>query len=948
MAEIPAQTGEKIVPRIIEEEMKTSYLDYSMSVIVGRALPDVRDGLKPVHRRVLYAMYELGMLHNKPFKKSARIVGEVLGKYHPHGDSPVYFSMVRMAQDFAVRYPLIEGQGNFGCFTKDTKVRLADGRALTFGEIVEEQKKGVRNFTFTVKKDGNIGIAEIKSPRMTKKGAGIIKVILDNGEEIKCTPDHRFMLLDGSYCQAKDLTSGTSLMQNHKVVHVVSMNDLADVYDLTIEDTHNFLLAAGVFVHNSIDGDNPAAMRYTESRLSKISEELLTDIEKETVAFVPNFDNSLEEPVVLPSKIPNLLLNGSTGIAVGMATNIPPHNLREICSGIIAWIDNADIDINDLIKHIPAPDFPTGGIICGTKGIREAYATGRGRIVLRARHHFEETKNKTSIIITEIPYQVSKAELLEQIFLLHRDKKLVGITDLRDESDREGLRIVIELKSGVNREVLLNQLFSHTRLQETYGIINLALVDNQPRVLGLKEMIAEFVKHRQDVVRKGTIYDLAQAEKRAHLLEGLIVALAHIDEIIAFLKRTKSTELARQGLMQDYMFSEQQATAVLEMKLSKLTNLEQESIREEHKDLLIQIADLKDILASETRIFTIIKNELSDLSVRFGDARRTMIQQEGIQVIEEEALIKPEDVVVTISHTGYLKRLPLDTYKSQKRGGKGIIAAETKEEDYIEHLFAANTHDHLLFFTNLGKVHWLKVYHVPEAGRYARGGSIANILNLSAEERVTSYLPIKEFTPDKYILFVTKKGIVKKTSLDLYSNPRNGGILAMGLDEGDELIRTLITDGKTHVILATQEGLAIRFDETDVRPMGRAAGGVIGIKLKEDDRVIDAVVADETKTLMTVTEHGFGKRTPIADYRIIGRGGVGVINIKITDKNGRVVAVQSVQDDNEIMIITKNNVMIRMRIKDISIVGRNTQGVHVMRLDEKDKVVACTTVVQEE
>ncbi len=1159
MAEIPVQTGEKVVPRVIEEEMKTSYLDYSMSVIVGRALPDARDGLKPVHRRVLYAMYELGMLHNKPFKKSARIVGEVLGKYHPHGDSPVYFSLVRMAQDFAVRYPLIDGQGNFGCFTKDTTVRLTDGRALSFGELVEEHRCGKRNFTFTVKKSGEIGIAEIRNPRMTKSAARIIKVVLDNGEEIKCTPNHKFMLLDGSYCQAKNLTQGLSLMpgyfrlsqkednlttvgyelvfqpkkrlweychhladawniekgvytcnqdrvrhhvdfnkqnnnptnikrmhwgshlklhsthaahlhlsqdycekiakgrekfwsnpkvrkvrgkrasatlrrlwqdpvyrklfhdkivagnkkrltnntgkakflrichetlaeyrmlnetcyeatrqtrfgigfttwkkgiekyfendstrlyatlcQNHKVVSILPLGELADVYDLTINNTHNFLLAAGVFVHNSIDGDNPAAMRYTESRLSKISEELLSDIEKETVGFVPNFDNSLEEPVVLPSKIPNLLLNGSTGIAVGMATNIPPHNLRELCSGIIAWIDKPEIDVQDLIRHVPAPDFPTGGIICGTAGIKEAYMTGRGRIVLRARHHFEETKNKTSIIITEIPYQVNKAELIEQISLLHRDKKIVGITDLRDESDREGMRIVIELKSGVNTEVLLNQLFSHTRLQETYGIINLALVNNEPKILNLKEMIGEFVKHRQDVVRKRTAYDLRQAEKRAHVLEGLIVALTHIDEIIAFLKRTKSTEIARQGLMQDYKFSEQQANAVLEMKLSKLTNLEQESIREEHKTLVVQIADLKDILASEARIFSIIKNELSEISVRFGDARRTMIQHEGIEAIEEEALIKPEDVVVTISHTGYLKRLPLDTYKSQRRGGKGIIAAETKEEDYIEHLFAANTHDNLLFFTNLGKVHWLKVHHVPEAGRYARGGSIANILNLSPEERVTSYLPIKEFTPDKYILFVTKKGTVKKTSLDLYSNPRKGGILAVGLDQGDELMRTLITDGKTHIILATREGLAIRFDETDVRPMGRAAGGVIGIKLKDNDQVIDAVVADETKTLLTVTEHGFGKRTSIADYRIIGRGGIGVINIKSTDKNGRVVAVQSVQDDDEIMIITKNNVMIRTRVRDISSVGRNTQGVHVMRLDEKDTVVACTTVVQEE
>ncbi|MBI4017251.1 MAG: DNA gyrase subunit A [Candidatus Aenigmarchaeota archaeon] len=812
MTETEAKPTETIIPRIIEEEMKTSYLDYSMSVIVGRALPDVRDGLKPVHRRVLYAMWELGMTHNKPFKKSARIVGEVLGKFHPHGDTAVYDSLVRMAQPFAVRYQLIDGQGNFG----------------------------------------------------------------------------------------------------------------------------------------SLDGDSAAAMRYTECRLQKVAEELLQDIEKETVSFVPNFDGSLKEPTVLPSKVPNLLLNGSTGIAVGMATNIPPHNMRELCSAIIATIDKPDVTVAEVMQYIPAPDFPTGGIICGTTGIKDAYSTGRGKLTVRARHHVEEIKNKTRLIITEIPYQVNKAELVEQIAALVRDKKISGITALNDESDREGLRIVIELKSGMNTDIVLNQLFSHSRLQETFGIINLALVDNQPKIMPLIEMIKHFITHRQDVVRKRTAYDLKEAEKKAHILEGLIIALDHIDEIIAFLKKTKSTDLAKTGLMQDYGLSAEQAQAILDMRLGKLTNLEQEKIREDHKNLLVQISDFKDILASEPRILGIIKSELTDLSARFGDSRRTMIQHEAAGEITQEELIKPEEVVVTMSHGGYLKRLPIDTYKQQRRGGKGIIAAETKEEDYIEHLFAANTHDHLLFFTNLGKVHWLRVFEVPEAGRYARGGSIVNILNLSPQERVTSTLAIKEYSENKYVFFVTKKGVVKKTELSAYSNPRKGGIMAVGLDESDELISTLLTDGKAQIILATKDGLAIRFDESDVRPMGRAAGGVIGIRLKEQDSVIDAVVAEETKTILCVTEGGFAKRTPVSDYRLIGRGGVGVINLKLTEKNKGVVAVKTVSNDDEVMIITKNNIMIRTPVSGISTVGRNSQGVRVMRLGSGDEVAACTTVVKEE
>ncbi|MBI4148294.1 DNA gyrase subunit A [Candidatus Woesearchaeota archaeon] len=716
----------------------------------------------------------------------------------------------------------------------------------------------------------------------------------------------------------------------------VEQSGIAKVYSVKVDsDCHSFV-ANGFINHN------------TEARLQRVAEELLQDIEKETVKFVPNFDGSLEEPSVLPGKIPHLLLNGSTGIAVGMATNIPPHNMRELCSAIIASIDKPDIGVEQLMMFLPGPDFPTGGLICGTAGVKDAYRTGRGKIVVRARHHVEEIKNRLRLIISEIPYQVNKAEMIEQIASLVRDKKIVGISDLRDESDREGMRVVIELKQGMSPDVVMNQLFMHTRLQENFGVINLALVENQPRILPLVDMIKLFVAHRQDMVRKRTEYDLREAEKKAHLLEGLIVALDHIDEIIAFLKKTKSTDAAKTGLMQDYQLSSEQAGAILDMKLSKLTNLEQEKIREEHKNLLVQIADFKDILASGQRILSIIKSELADLANRFGDARRTMIQHEGVEEITHEEMIKPEDVVVTMSHGGYVKRLPVDTYKQQRRGGKGIIAAETKDEDYIEHLFVANTHDNLLFFTNLGKVHWLRVFEVPEAGRYARGGSVANVLNLAPDERVTSTLAVKEFAEDKFVFFVTKNGIVKKTSLSSYGNPRKGGIIAVGLDEKDELISTMLTDGKAHVILATKEGLAIRFGEEDVRPMGRAAGGVIGIRLHEGDCVIDAVVADETKSLLSITEGGFGKRTPIADYRLIGRGGMGVINLKITDKNKGIVAVKAVSDTDEVMIITKNNIMIRTPAGGISVVGRNTQGVHVMRLADGDEVVACTLVAKEE
>ncbi|MBW2970177.1 DNA gyrase subunit A [Candidatus Woesearchaeota archaeon] len=802
---------EKIIPRVIEQEMKASYLDYSMSVIVGRALPDVRDGLKPVHRRVLYAMYDMGMLHNKPFKKSARIVGEVLGKYHPHGDMAVYDAMVRLAQDFSMRYPLIQGQGNFG----------------------------------------------------------------------------------------------------------------------------------------SIDGDNAAAMRYTEARLNKLSEEILQDIEKETVDFVPNFDGSLEEPSVLPSKVPNLLINGSSGIAVGMATNIPPHNMTEVCDGIIQTIDNPEIDVLDLMQTVRAPDFPTGGIIMGVSGLKQAYKTGRGKIVVRAKTSIEEAKNRTRIIVSEIPYMVNKAELILAIANLVRDKKVQGISDLRDESDREGMRIVIDLKSGANSDVVLNQLFAHSRLQETFGINLLALVDNQPKLLSLKDIIQNFIDYRRSVVRKRTEFDLRQAEDKAHLLEGLIIALDHIDAVVQLIKQSKSADEAKAALIADYKLSDKQAQAILDMTLRRLTGLEQGKIRSEHADLLKLIKDLKDILASEQKILGIIKAELLELKEKYGDDRRSQVLAAEAEVIEEEALIKPEDDVITITHAGYVKRLPVDTYKQQRRGGKGIIAAEAKEEDFVENLFVANTHDYILFFTNLGKVHWIKVYQIPEAGRYAKGTAIVNLLQLGDKEKVTAFIPVKQFEENKFLFMVTGDGTVKKTSLAEFSNPRKGGIIAINLAENDELKSVMLTDGNQQIIIASKNGMAVKFNEGDVRAMGRTAAGVIGIRLR-DDSVVGATIADDKLTLVTVTEKGFGKRTLISDYRLISRGGVGVINIKITDKNGCVVGIASVTEEDELMLISQSGILIRTPVKGISVIGRNTQGVRVMKLEENDKVISLAKIAPEE
>lgn len=810
MAGNAASTGEIVVPVKIEEEMKKSYIDYAMSVIVGRALPDARDGLKPVHRRILYAMHELGTTHNKPYKKSARIVGEVLGKYHPHGDVAVYDALVRMTQDFSMRYPLIDGQGNFG----------------------------------------------------------------------------------------------------------------------------------------SVDGDSAAAMRYTEVRLSKIAGELLADIEKETVDYMPNFDESLMEPLVLPGRLPNLLLNGSSGIAVGMATNIPPHNLVEVVDAAIAVIDDPDIGLSELMEHIPGPDFPTGAFIHGRAGIVKAYQTGRGTIRLRARAVVEEDKARERILVTELPYQVNKAKLIEDIARLVREKKIEGIADLRDESDREGMRIVIEVKGSAMAEVVLNQLYKHTRLEATFGIINLALVDGEPRVLSLKEVFREYIEHRKDVVKRRTEFELRKAEKRAHVLEGLRLALENIDRVIKLIRASKTVDEAREGLISEFSLTKVQAQAILDMKLQRLAALERNKVEEEHRELLKKISWLQGILASEERVLEIIKDELRELKEKYGDERRTEIMEAAADLTMED-LIAVEDMAVTITSSGYIKRLPVSTYRSQRRGGKGIIGMETKEEDVVSDLFIASTHDYLLFFSNKGKVYWKKVYEIPESGRYSKGKAMVNLLEIAEGEGITATIPIKEFDEEHFLLMATKRGKVKKTPLYAYRNPRRTGIRAITLAEGDELVGVEKTDGSCEVLLGTRHGKAIKFNEKNVRPMGRTAQGVIGIRLRKKDEVVGMEAVKKNLTLLTVTENGYGKRTSLEEYRLQRRGGKGVINISTSRRNGLVVGIKGVRESDELMLMSSHGIAIRLPVKGISVIGRNTQGVRLMKLSEGDKVCAVERIVEE-
>jgi len=796
----------------IEQEMKTAYLDYSMSVIVGRALPDVRDGLKPVHRRILYAMFREGLVHNKKYSKSAGVVGEVLKKYHPHGDSAVYDTMVRMAQDFNLRYLLVDGQGNFG----------------------------------------------------------------------------------------------------------------------------------------SIDGDSAAAYRYTEARLTKLAEELLADIDKETVDFVPNFDDTTVEPTVLPTKAPNLLINGSAGIAVGMATNVPPHNLGEVVDGLVMLIDNPEASVPDLMTVIKGPDFPTAGFIHGYEGIRQAYMTGRGLIQMRARATIEEMKgDRECIVVTEIPYQVNKSRLLQSIGELMQEKKITGISELRDESDRQGLRIVAELKKGEIASVVLNQLYKHTALQTTFGVIMLALVNNQPRILNLRKLLTNFLQHRREVVVRRTRYDLRKAEERAHILLGLKTAIENIDAVIALIKAAESPEVAKGGLMQTFALSEIQAQAILEMRLQRLTGLERDKIVAEYEETLKEIRRLAEILGSDALVMQIIRDELQALKSEYGDARRTEIIAATSEIGIED-IIKDEEMVITISHAGYIKRNPLTNYRAQKRGGKGKIGMETREEDFVERLFMATMHSYILFFTNKGRVYWLKVHQLPEAGRQAKGKAIINLLQIGQDERVTVALPVRAFTPDHFILMATKQGIIKKTELEAYSHPRPSGIIAVTLEEGDELIAAEVTDGKRDVFLGTRDGLSIRFNETDVREIGRTGKGVIGIRLDEGNDVVGMEIVRDDSTILTVTENGFGKRSSLEDYRSQGRGGKGIITIKITEKNGRVVSMAQVSEDDEILLITANGKILRTRARDISVQGRNTQGVRLLETEEGDKVKSLAKVVERE
>lgn len=803
---------DRIVPVYLEEEIKDSYLDYSMSVIVARALPDVRDGMKPVHRRVLYGMHELSLRPNAAYKKSARLVGEVLGKYHPHGDLAVYETIVRMAQDFSLRYPLVDGQGNFG----------------------------------------------------------------------------------------------------------------------------------------SVDGDSPAAMRYTEVRMTHIAEEALRDLEKETVDWNSNFDDTLKEPAVLPTVLPNLLVNGSSGIAVGMATNIPPHNLSEVVDALIALIGDPEIKIEKLMKHVKGPDFPTAGIIYGREGIDEAYRTGRGRIIVRARTVLEELRGgRQNIIVTELPYQVNKANLHEKIDELVRDKKVEGIRATRDESDRDGMRLVLELKGDANPEIILNNLYKHTSMQITFGTIMLALVKGEPKVLNLKEILQAFVDFRHEVIVRRTKFELDKAEKRAHILEGLRICINNIDEIVTIIKKAKDPNTAKEALMKRFKLSEIQAQAILDMRLQRLTGLERDKIEAEYKEVLKLIKELKSLLANKAMRMELIAKELKELKENYGDERRTEIVSETTE-FKMEDMIAEEEVVITISHTGFIKRIPVSRYRRQSRGGRGVTGAKTNEQDWVEHLFIASTHHYVMFFTDKGHCYWLKVYDIPEASKDAKGRAIVNLLTIEKEEKIAAFVAVKEFSDKQFIAFATKKGVVKKTSLDAFSNPRKAGISAISIDAGDELISAMITDGTMDLMLGTHNGMAIRFHENEVREMGRAAGGVKGISLDDKDYVVGMIELKREGTILVVSDNGYGKRTESKDYKVQHRGGSGLITLKVTDKVGSMVSIKEVVDEDDLMIITAKGVVIRQKVKDINVISRNTQGVRLIRLDSGDRIASIARVVAED
>jgi DNA gyrase subunit A len=814
--------GEKIIPINIENEMRTAYIDYSMSVIVSRALPDVRDGLKPVHRRVLYGMQDLGVLSNRPYKKSARIVGEVLGKYHPHGDSSVYDAMVRMAQEWSLRYPLVDGQGNFG----------------------------------------------------------------------------------------------------------------------------------------SIDGDSPAAMRYTEARLKKIAEEVLADLDKETVDMRPNFDDTLEEPSVMPTKVPNLLINGASGIAVGMATNMPPHNLGEVCDATVAYIDNKDIDIDGLMQHVKGPDFPTGGVIYGMEGVREAYHTGRGKVVLRAKAHIEEDvkTGRETIIVSEIPYQTNKAvQLYKGVADLVNEKKIEGLSDVNDYSDRTGIRLAYEVKREAMGTVVLNQLYKYSALQTSFSVNNIALVGGRPMLLNLKDMIARFVDHRHDVVVRRTKFDLRKAEERAHILEGLLIALDHLDAVIALIRASQTPDEAREGLMSQFGLSELQARAILDMRLQRLTGLERDKIRDEHAELMKLITYLRSVLADESLRMGIIKAETLEMKEKYGDKRRTEIVTSGADLNMED-LIADDAVVVTISHLGYIKRTALNEFRTQGRGGVGSRGSTTRDEDFLEHLFVATNHNYLLIFTQKGRCFWMRVYDIPEGTRQSKGRAIQNLIQIEGDDKVLAYINVKDLKSEEYlnnhfVVLCTKNGVIKKTTLEAYSRPRSNGIIAVGIREGDELLEARLTNGNSHIIMASREGKANHFEESRVRPMGRGASGVRGMSLEDGDEVVGMITIDQAETatrqVLVVSETGYGKRSPVDDYRITNRGGKGVKTLQVTDRTGKVIAIKDVTDEDQLMIINRSGITIRTRVSELRVLGRATQGVRLIELREKDRIAAVAKVDSE-
>lgn len=1207
----------QIKPREITEELKESYLDYAMSVIVGRALPDVRDGLKPVHRRILYAMWDMGLKSSAKLRKSATVVGEVLGKYHPHGDVAVYDTMTRLAQDFSMRYPLIHGQGNWGCFTKDTKVKLTDGRDLSFEDLIKEDMEGKINFTYTVNSLGLISISKIKKPRLTIENAEIIKVALDNGKEIKCTPNHPFMLKDGEYKEAENLKSGDSLMpfyqrisektdrinregyvliyqpkkdewvpahhladnynltvrrykknagrvrhhldfnrlnnnpdniermqwgqhwrihyqhaarmheneeyrnkialgranyladpqtkakyskllsernvrnwknpdyrakmrqflsdvnkqyiqdhpekrqelsrratdtlkrlwqnpeyrssmrgkiikgnknhtsnktgklkflnickeainqslvlseesyskareivysyrgaplwktalnkyfqnnpdlvrqelnRNHKVIRVKKINKREDVYDLTIDKSHNFCLAAGIFVHNSIDGDSAAAMRYTECKLTALAEEMLEDIDKETVNWIDNYDGTRQEPTVLPAKLPQLLLNGSLGIAVGMATSIPPHNLSELADGIGHLIDHPRATSDDLLKFVKGPDFPTGGAIYDRNAIAQAYSTGKGPIINRGIAKIEENKKgQFYILITEIPYQVNKAALLEKIAELVKEKKIEGIKDIRDESSRAGLRVIIELKNDSYPQKILNQLYKMTDLQKSFHLNMLALTDGglQPQVLSLKDILEQYISHRKEVVTRRTQFDLARARERAHILEGLKKALDHIDAIISTIRKSPTKEEAHRNLCAKFKFTEVQATAILEMRLQALAGLERQKIEDELKEKLILIKELEAILKDPGKILEVIKGELSGLKEKFGDERRTKVFVSALGEFKEEDLVPEGECIITLTQGGYIKRMDPKNYKAQKRGGKGIIGITTREEDIVLHMVSVSNHDNILFFTNTGRVFQTKAYEIGETSRVARGQAIVNFLQLAAGERVTSMVAIKESLKDmkrsgpgsledNFLVIATKNGIIKKTEIADFANVRRSGLIGVTLKKGDELRFAKSTSGDDEIILVTAKGQSVHFKEKDVRPMGRGASGVRGISLKKDDELVAMEVIGErwrkqnaNIELLVVTENGFGKKTDVKQFKIQRRGGSGIKAGQVTQKTGKIVIAEILGPDvEELIAISAKGQVIRTSLASVSLLGRATQGVRIMKLEAGDKIAA--------